>query len=71
MIKDAFILRPTRTEFGKVIRKKYESGEIKLSRHAMKELTPGFERIANTLTTVLKDNYVMIIENEETEEVDK
>ena len=55
---DAFVLRPVRTEYGKSIRKKYESGEIKISRHDMTRL----DGIANTLTTVLKDNYVMIVE---------
>jgi hypothetical protein len=62
---DAFVLRPVRTDYGKAIRKKYESGEIKISRHAMTRLEPRLDGIANTLTTVLKDNYVMIIEIEE------
>ena len=59
---DAFILRPVRTDYGKAIRKKYESGEIKISRHAMTRLEPRFDGIANTITTVNKDNYVMVIE---------
>lgn len=59
---DAYILRPVRTKYGKSIRKKYESGEIKESRHNMTQLEPRLDGIANTLTTVLKDNYVMIIE---------
>lgn len=59
---EAYILRPVRTEYGKAIRKKYESGEIKISRRAMTQLEPRLDGIANTLTTVLKDNYVMIIE---------
>lgn len=63
---NAFVLRPVRTDYGKRIRKKYESGEIKVSRHTMTQLEPRFDGIANTLTTVLKDNYIMIIE-----EVDK
>ena len=62
---EAYVLRPVRTDYGKAIRKKYESGEIKISRHAMTQLEPRLDGIANTLTTVLKDNYVMIIENEE------
>lgn len=61
-MKQAFILRPVCTEYGKAIRKKYESGEIKISRHAMTQLEPRLDGIANTITTVLKDNYVMIIE---------
>lgn len=59
---DAFVLWPVRTEYGKAIRKKYESGEIKMSRHSMTQLEPRYDGIANTLTTVLKDNLVMIIE---------
>lgn len=61
---EAYVLRPVRTEYGKAIRQKYESGEIKMSRHSMTRLEPRLDGIANTLTTVLKDNYVMIIENE-------
>ena len=59
MIKETHILRPVRTEYGKAIRKKYESGEIKESRHNMTRLKPRFDGIANTLTTVLKDNLVL------------
>lgn len=59
---DAYVLRPVRTEYGKSIRKKYESGEIKESRHNMTKLEPRLDGIANTLTTVNKDNYVMVIE---------
>lgn len=53
------VLRATRTEYGKAIRKAYESGEVKESRHNMTELTPRNDGITNTLTTVQKDNYVV------------
>ena len=66
---EAYVLRPVRTEYGKAIRKKYESGEIKESRHNMTRLEPRLDGISNTLTTVLKDNYVMIIEEVEVTEV--
>lgn len=59
---DAYVLRPVRTEYGKSIRKKYEFGEIKESCHNMTKLEPRLDGIANTLTTVNKDNYVMVIE---------
>lgn len=59
---EAYVLRPVRTEYGKAIRKKYESGEIKESRHNMTRLEPRSDGISNTLTTVLKDNYILIIE---------
>ena len=52
------VLTPKRTEYGKAIRKAYEAGEVKESRHNMTELQPRTDGIANTLTTVLKDNYV-------------
>src|SRR5699024_1749351 len=52
------VLRPQRTEYGKAIRKKYEAGEIKESRHNMTELQPRKDGISNTLTTVEKDNWL-------------
>lgn len=53
------VLRATRTEYGKAIRKAYESGEVKESRHNMTELTPRNDGVTNTLTTVSKDNLVV------------
>lgn len=54
------VLTPKRTEYGKAIRKAYEAGEIKESRHNMTEMVPRTDGISNTLTTVLKDNYVAV-----------
>lgn len=51
------VLTPKRTEYGKAIRKQYEAGEIEESRHNMTKMVPRTDGIANTLTTVLKDNY--------------
>ena len=56
---ESAILTPKRTEYGKSIRKAYESGEIKESRHNMTELEPRTDGISNTLTTVQKDNLVL------------
>ena len=53
------ILTPKRTEYGKAIRKQYESGLIKESRHNMTELEPRTDGISNTLTTVQKDNLLL------------
>lgn len=50
------VMRPERTEYGKAIRKQYESGEVKESRHNMTELKPRNDGISNTITTVQKDN---------------
>lgn len=52
------VLRPVRTEYGKQVRKAYESGEVWESRHNMTELQPRTDGISNTLTTVQKDNYL-------------
>src|SRR5699024_4196687 len=52
------VLRPQRTEYGKAIRKKYEAGEIKESRHNMMELQPRKDGISNTLTTDEKENWL-------------
>lgn len=54
------VLTPKRTEYGKQIRKSYESGEIRESRHNMTQLEPRTDGITNTLTTVQKDNLVLI-----------
>lgn len=56
---DSAILTPKRTKYGKSIRKAYESGEIKESRHNMTELEPRTDGIANTITTVQKDNLLI------------
>ena len=59
MVLEKAILTPKRTEYGKSIRKAYESGEIKESRYNMTELEPRTDGISNTLTTVQKDNLVL------------
>lgn len=66
-ITDNFILEPNvltpkRTEYGKQIRKDYENGTVKESRHNMTELEPRNDGISNTLTSVQKDNYVVVPE---------
>ena len=53
------VLTPKRTEYGKAIRKDYEKGLIKESRHNMVELQPRTDGVSNTLTTVQKDNYAV------------
>lgn len=50
------ILAPTRTEYGKAIRKQYEAGEIEESRHNMTKLEPRSDGMTNTISTVQKDN---------------
>lgn len=52
------VLRTVRNEYGKAIRSKYESGEIKVKRSTMQQLEPRLDGCTNTLTSVQKDNYV-------------
>jgi DNA (cytosine-5)-methyltransferase 1 len=53
------MLRTVRTEYGRAIRKQYEAGEIEESRHNMTALEPRKDEIANTLSTVQKDNLLL------------
>lgn len=61
LVMESQILTPKRTEYGKQIRKAYESGQVQESRHNMTELEPRQDNISNTLTTVQKDN--LLLEN--------
>lgn len=56
------ILTPKRTEYGKQIRKQYERGQVNESRHNMTKLEPRTDGMANTLTTVQKDNLLIVYE---------
>lgn len=60
LVMESQVLTPKRTEYGKQIRKAYESGQIQESRHNMTELEPRTDGVSNTLTTVQKDNMVLI-----------
>ena len=59
LVMESQVLTPKRTEYGKQIRKAYESGQIHESRHNMTELEPRKDNVSNTLTTVQKDNLVL------------
>ena len=52
------VLRSVRTDYGKEIRTAYEQGEIYEKRANMRELECRPDDLCNTLTTVLKDNYI-------------
>ena len=58
-IVDAQCLVPKRTEYGKEIRKSYESHEVYEQRKNMTELEPRTDNLTNTLTTVQKDNLIL------------
>lgn len=59
-MKYARALKYQRTEYGKNIRKQYEAGEVKERMCNMRELTIRSDEVSNTLTTVLKDNYILV-----------
>lgn len=59
LVMESKVLTPKRTEYGKQIRKAYESGQIHESRHNMTELEPRKDDVSNTLTTVQKDNLLL------------
>ena len=59
LVMESQVLTPKRTEYGKQIRKAYESGQIHESRHNMTELEPRQDNVSNTLTTVQKDNLLL------------
>lgn len=54
------ILRNVRTEYGKEIRKDYESGKLDISRHEFLANEIREDGITNTLSTVQKDNQLAV-----------
>ena len=54
------VLRTVRSEFGKAIRKNYEAGRIKVSRHKFLQHEIREDGIVNTLDTVQKDNMLAV-----------
>ena len=54
------VLRSVRSEYGKQIRKKYEAGELKISRHSFTEKEIRSDGVVNTLDSVQKDNLLAV-----------
>lgn len=54
------VLRNVRTEYGKEIRKDYESGKLDISRHEFLANEIREDGITNTLSTVQKDNQLAV-----------
>lgn len=52
-------LTPKRTEYGKAIRKDYESGKVKEQRGNIQQLEPRLDGKTNCLTSVQKDNLIL------------
>ena len=63
-MKQYAVLKFQRNEYGKQIRKAYESHEIQEKRGAMKEAVPRMDGICNTITTVYNNNYLLEIEDD-------
>ena len=57
---NAWCLRKERTEYGREIRKAYEHHLISEKRANMTVLAPRNDGISNTITTVQKDNYILV-----------
>lgn len=53
-------LKRERTEFGKNIRKAYETHQIQISRHQFLRTTIRSDGLSNTISTVQKDNYILL-----------
>lgn len=54
------VLRNVRTDYGKQIRKAYESGDLKISRHKFLAYEIRKDGCSNTLSSVEKDNYLAL-----------
>lgn len=62
MIVFAAILKTERNEYAKAIRKEYESHRVTARRCEMKQIALREDGCSNSLTTVLKDNLLLIKE---------
>lgn len=68
--KDNWVIEPCvltkqRNDYGKQIRKDYENGLVSEKISNMNDLVPRTDGLSNTLTTVQKDNYVIVHRNTE------
>lgn len=64
MIYNAFAIIYERTEYAKKIRKLYESHQTQERRCNMRRRNIRADGVGNTITSVLKDFYVMVIEDD-------
>lgn len=56
-----------RSEYGKAIRKAYESGKIKIRRKDLKKFSLKKSNVSNTLTTVQNDNLIGMVKTDKIE----
>lgn len=59
--KMTYCLKFERSEYGKLIRRAYENGEVKIPMSHMRKVTIRKDGCSNTVTTVLKDNLILEI----------
>lgn len=57
--REVYCLQYVRNDFGRSIRKKYESGKAKAKIGQMRDPVPRADGLSNTITTILKDNIIM------------
>lgn len=62
MLTDPQVLTPKRTDFGKSVRKDYEAKKVELHRKDVSQLYPRNDGITNTITTVQKDNLILLLD---------
>ena len=60
-MKKAYVLTPQRTEFGRAVRKAYDSHQAYYRRQDMRVWVPKMDETSNTITSVTKDNIVLEI----------
>lgn len=53
------VLTPKRTEYGKKVRKEWESHKLIQQRKYMQQLEPRTDGVSNTITSVQKDNMLL------------
>lgn len=68
MLKGLGVLRNVRSEYGKAIRKQYEKGEFKISRHEFLKKEIREDGISNTIDSVQKDNMLAVEVKEATKQ---
>ena len=64
MMCNVFAITYERTEYAKKIRKLYESHQVSERRCNMRRRNIRADGIGNTITGVLKDFYVLVVEND-------
>lgn len=55
------VLKTERSDYGRVVRRAYERGEIRLTRMDVKQYTARKDGVSNTITGVQKDNWILCV----------